>query len=744
MTQGGDADASMYTLPQLREAVAEALLPNERVRGLLLFDQLEESLELTPLVKSFEKNLSTVTPGRYGLSQLLLTLEVASVVVREMNLAETSVATLLLFPAYNSGSITKQEIATISPRGTEVLLGQLFSTHQLFKEKGVAKPEEVRELLVSSAGDVRVLLLMIATRLFLLRNGKELLTSTEAKAIAREVSAFFTPITHKLGLYAIKGELEDLSLKFDNPIAFSDIKKKLGEKKEQRESYMRRVVRLLEDRFSQAHIRWDYHIKSRTKSIYSIYNKMTKKGTAFDDIFDLAALRIIIDAPQNEEQEACWYFYSLVTDLFEPNPNRLRDWVSVPKKNGYQSLQITVKGPEEKFVEVQIRTTRMDEIAEHGVAAHWRYKGLGGEANIDGSLLHARELLEDNDLDSAQRENDSKYAISNVGCCYVFTPMGKLIKLPQKATVLDFAFAIHSNVGSHAKSGKINGQNVALRTELKNGDTVQIITDRNQVPSKDWLNIVTSTSAKNKIKRYLREEKEGTFAEIREQIERRLRNRKIPYNERAIIQTFNRLGYRNYISFYTAIAEGKCDVARFLELYEAEVTTPQLDPQHTSLKEKAKTTRAEETPDVKDRSVIVGENFKNIYYELAKCCSPQYGDAIFAYPSRFGIRIHRYDCPNAKDIFENNRSRVLPAYWANLEGESQSNLYVEALDEPETTGRIVSLCKNSFGVKLLSYNIKASVTKVEAEFTLEGDQQAINALRNKLLATKGVISVSRA
>lgn len=728
---------------QFKERLLANLPPEEHHEFTVALDLLSTKLSLRALFYSLQLLSEGGYSKHYGMTALSFCLQVATILTEDFRLSETSVEALFLyFPFVQQQNAIDSPPLKASPEALS-LLQQLLTAQKIFSEKGKeASDEEVRELLVSSAGDVRVLLIMIAYRLFLLRNGKKLLSSDQAYKLGEETSRFFIPLTHKLGLYAVKGELEDLSLKFTQPTAFYEIKTKLGEKKVERNNYMRRVVRLIEDRFDKAKVRWSYTIKSRTKSIFSVYNKMVKKGVAFDDIYDLAALRIIIDADKKEEEEACWYFYSLVTDLFEPNPQRLRDWISVPKQNGYQSLQITVKGPDDKYVEVQIRTEEMDEVAEHGVAAHWRYKGLGRETTIDSALAHARTLLEEKEASS---EEDTRFKMAKAKHTYAFTPMGKPIKLPPNATLLDFAFAIHTNVGYHTKGGKINGKNASIRSVLKSGDTVEVITDRNQSPNKDWLKIAVSSSARNKIQRFLREEREGSFAEIREQIERRLKNRKISLDEKILVQSFIQLGYHDYNSFYTAVVEGKCDVSRLLEAYEAKLAPQEkVECPSKETSPKKKKTRAEESPNAADRSVAVEGVKGSIYYELAKCCTPQYGDAIFAYPSRFGIRIHRYDCPNAKDIFQNFRSRVLPAHWKSLEDQTRTNLYIEAVDDTETTGRVVSLCKLNEGTTLLSYNIKSSLGKIEAEFTFEGALPAINTLRNKLLSTKGVLSVSRA
>lgn len=715
------------------------------IRPFRLF--LRETEENAAHFSSPDKETATLPQQCFGFPPIHYALEVAKILVAEFNLGEASVAAVLLYEHYKAHLINDERVKKEAPAGTLKILQGLLETVKLYSGQRNSDREAVRELLISTTGDIRIILLMLADRLFRLRNAKGRLTPKEAASLGKEVNDFFIPLTHKLGLYAVKGELEDLCLKYTKPKIFYDIKERLGQKKAARDSYMELVVRLLEERFERGAVRWKYYIKARSKSIFSIYNKMSKKKTAFDDIYDLAALRIIIEAPEQQEQEACWYFYSLVTDLFEPNTKRLRDWITVPKKNGYQSLQITILGPDKKYVEVQIRTQRMDEIAEHGVAAHWRYKGLSGKSELDSSLENARYLLEGEDKQGqGEQEEEDRFELRKAQHIYVFTPAGEVKKLPPQATLLDFAYSIHSNVGSHAKSGKVNGRNVSLRSRLRNGDTVQIITDRNQVPSEDWLHIVESPSAKNKIRRFLREQKEGTFATVREQIERRLKNRKLAHDEKVFVKSFNKMGLSSYNAFYNAVDEGKCDLNHFLEYYSEELklaANPSPGQKDIPVEQQRRSFAAE-SQEVRGKGIVVGEDLKGITFELAKCCSPQYGDAIFAYPSRVGMRIHRYDCSNATDIFRNFRDRVLPARWEDLESEYHTNIYVEAIDAPELTAHIISLCKGAEGVRLLSYNFNASNTRIEAEFSLMGAQQKINALRNKILTLKGVLSVSRA
>lgn len=704
----------------------------------LLFRKLQVGTTYPLLRQELEKLYPTLN------EEIIQQLEISRVAVEELNLQEESVAAILLLPAYNRGALDKKHIAQISPEGAASLIERLQHLMQIEAEARQADAATVRELIVSSARDIRVLLILLSDRLYRLRVCKEQLPEEQRQELAVLVRDVYVPIAHKLGLYAIKGEMEDLVLKYLEPDRFYAIKEALGQKKRERDAYMDRVVVTLRELFDKVPVRWSYTIKARTKSISSIYNKMQKKGTPFEQIYDLSALRIIIDAPKHEEHEACWYFYSLVTGLYEPDVKRLRDWISNPKPNGYRSLQITVLALDNKYVEVQIRTALMDEIAEHGVAAHWRYKGLSGQSTLDSLLDEMRGAMEES---QSTEDSSDKFAFTAARSTYVFTPKGELKRLPRGATLLDFAFAIHTKVGAKAIGGRINGKNASLKATLRSGDRVEVITSRNQYPKEDWLQIVVSDSAKQKIRRLLREEQEGSFSTIREAIQRRMKNRRLPYDDRTFVKAYQTLGYNSYDEFYTALHTEKCELNHFIDCYAEiieEVQTQEQKVRSELAVESTQSTRHLPESGSEEGGVVVGKNLKGVNYELAKCCAPQYGDAIFAYPGRSGLRIHRYDCPNARDIFARYRDRVLPAHWEGLEGQQRSNLYVVALESAETSARILSLAKNSQGIELLSYNFHASNGILECELTLGASSEPINLLRNKILALEGVQSVSKA
>ena len=450
--------------------------------------------------------------------------------------------------------------------------------------------------------------------------------SDRRRHIARETKELHAPLAHRLGLYAIKTEMEDLALKFTDYKQYKYIAHALNEKKAQRDAYIAAFITPLEQKLKE--LGFEFTIKGRPKSIHSIYNKMQAQRCDVDRIYDLFAIRIILDSPLDREKLDCWQVYSIITDMYKPNPKRLRDWLSVPKENGYESLHTTVLGPEDKWVEVQIRTRRMDEVAEKGVAAHWAYKG------VDGNKLNT--------------DNQS---------VYVFTPTGDLKRLPAGATVLDFAFSIHSDVGCRCMGGRIRNQNVSIRQKLQNGDQVEIMTAPNQKPSADWLNVVVSHRAKNKIRQALKEVEYRNAAEGREMLERRFKNWKIDYTEGDISRLALKLGYKVTNDLYQSIALGKEDLLRIKEVFQA------MDEPHY---ESTRATYEPLSPQQQEALALeVDIDVKSVDYNLAKCCNPQPGDPIFGFISIFkGIRIHRFDCPNADYLREKYPFLMLPARWA--------------------------------------------------------------------------------
>ncbi len=747
--------------PQMYQQEHDFFSEEEKKRLLVVYTRLKACGHLKYDYRLYRSLLTKLlldgcwSRDEFGYNGLLRHLETALIAVEELGLSSISVSAIIFYRAVHKGFYTLQEIEHITSKSTADLIEKMFQTEKIYMRRSSLEGDLFRELLLSVAEDARVLLLIIADRLYQMRTAKDFLPEEKRREQALEVGNYFLPLVHKLGLYAIKGELEDLLLKYTDPDSFYWIKNKLGETKANREKYLNNFLDLLKKRLASSKAaRWKYSIKARTKSIYSIHNKIKSKGVDFDNIFDLTAIRIILDVPLRMELEACWYVYSVVTDAFEPDIKRLRDWITHPKDNGYESLQITVKGPQGRFIEVQIRTVRMDEVAERGVAAHWRYKGLKSEKQFDSSLTSVRSFLEKSPDET--QSSDDKYRLRATESIFVFTPQGELKKLPIGATVLDFAFAIHGNVGSRAVSAIVNGRNASLRAELHNGDTVNILTSKNQYPREDWLQFVVSTSAKAHIRRKIRERTEKGVAVAKELLERRFRNRKLIYNERIFLQLIYRWGYASSKDFYVDVGEEKIDIVAFLGEYEREYEAQNspLDVQAVHQRLEAPLTYEEvKTGDDANRDntitgkgdgsvVIVDANIKGLDYVLARCCNPQYGDSIVAYPTRTGIRIHRSSCPNMPNMIENNPEKILPAQWNGLGGnETKAHVHIEGINSVELVSRIISLFNHSVGVRLLSYNVQPSEALMYGEFTVQALRPHLNALRNKIEILSGIHSV---
>ena len=480
----------------------------------------------------------------------------------------------------------------------------------------------------------KVLFDILTERLELLRQLDQEGDSDRRRHIAKETAELHAPLAHRLGLYQIKTEMEDLALKFTNYDLYKYIAHALNEKKSERDAYIERFIAPIQDKLTREG--FQFTIKGRPKSIHSIAHKMQVQHCDIDRIYDLFAIRIILDSPLEREKSDCWQVYSLITDVFQPNPKRLRDWLSVPKENGYESLHTTVLGPDNKWVEVQIRTRRMDEVAEKGVAAHWAYKGVNaGATNVAPNSV------------------------------YVFTPTGDLRRLPAGATVLDFAFSIHSDVGCHCVGGRIRNQNVSIRQKLENGDQVEIITSPNQHPNIDWLTYVTSSKAKNKIRQALKEIEYKFAAEGREILERRFKNWKIDFDEGQISKLATKLGFKAVSDMFQSLAQGKIDVLQLRDAFQ-QLTSGIASNSEALQQRSAQTSNSETVQQHTGLNIEVDMNVKNVDINLATCCNPKPGDPIFAFISvTKGIRIHRCDCPNADNMRERYPYRLLPAHWAS-------------------------------------------------------------------------------
>ncbi len=682
-----------------------------------------------------------------GINGLLRNIETALIAASEIGLKRTPVLALLLYRPVLKKVITLEEVRKTFDEDVELIIARLLRTSDLYARNTAVNSENFHHLLFSFAEDVRVILLMIADRLYMMRNGKQLKDESDRKRLATEASYLYAPLAHRLGLYKIKGELEDLSLKYLEPERFAFIKQKLNETKRSRDAYIAGFIAPVKEKLEKEGFKFD--IKGRTKSIYSINNKLNKQKIDFEDIYDLFAIRIVLDmpdAPHEKERSDCWQVYSIVTDMYQPNPKRMKDWISIPKSNGYESLHATVMGPENRWVEVQIRTQRMDEIAEKGLAAHWKYKGVKAESGLDEFLTNVRMALESSDSDPRDIMNNFRMDLYKDEI-YVFTPKGKFIKLPVGATVLDFAFAIHSDIGSKCVSAKVNDKNVPIRYILNNGDTVSVLTSPTQSPKRDWLTFVTTSKARVKIKQALREEaaKNADFA--KETLQRRFKNRKIEVDEPVLMRYIKKKGYKTVTDFYLDISDERLDLNHVIEEYLEAERHEKENIDHSgvrSAEEYIATTEAEEIASQKD-VLIIDKNMTGIEYKLAKCCNPIFGDDIFGFVSREGaVKIHRKGCPNEPEMKRRFAYRLIDAKWSGKGSESITYLRVVGRDDITIVNNITSLIGKEKEVTLRSLNIDSVDGYFQGHFTvLVKDVNALASLIGKIKRTKGVRSVER-
>jgi GTP diphosphokinase / guanosine-3',5'-bis(diphosphate) 3'-diphosphatase len=728
---------------------------DERIKFLRLYRKLLV-LVFDESTRGFLKPLRLILKQAYSdgifqravpqINPLLRNLNTAYVVASEMGLRRSSVVSAMLYDVVVSGyySVEKAEKNFGSSVG-DILRG-LTKANELYDRNTSIETENFRNLLISFAQDGRVILIMIADRLNTMRVLK-FYPEEQRFRIAREASYLFAPLAHRMGLYNIKTELEDLSMKFIHSAVYQEIARKLDETKSSREDYIRSFIEPVKKRINE-NTALTFDIKGRTKSISSIWNKLKKQKIPFENIYDLFAIRIIIDCEKDQEKSACWQIYSIITDMYTPNTSRLKDWVSIPKSNGYESLHITVMGPQGKWVEVQIRSKRMDEIAERGLAAHWRYKGIKSESGLDEMLSRIREILESAETTSAGLMDDFKMNLYEHEI-YVFTPKGELFKLPKGATVLDFAYSIHSNLGSKCVGAKVDGKNVPIRYELKSGDQVEIQTGANQSPKQDWLNYVVTSKAKNKIRQTLKEAqlKQAEFG--KESLRRRMKNRKVEYDEAILMRVIKKLKYKTVTEFFYEVGSGKLDINDIVELYldflQADKTVT--DAPETRSAESFVVEQTEEVFRSKEDVLIIDKNLKGIEFKLSKCCNPIYGDDVFGFVSSAGgIKIHRVDCPNAPQMLERFGYRIVKARWAGkAEGSSYPiTLYVVGNDDIGIVTNITSMISKEQGVSLRSISIDSTDGLFHGQLTVNvSDTGQLNGLIKKIRTIKGVKQVNR-
>ena len=683
----------------------------------------------------------------FGINPIVKDTETALIVGEEIGLTRGSVISVLLWSIVKSGAASLDEIRGDFGEEVAHILYGLMRIRELYTKSATVGSENFRSLLVTFAEDMRVILIMIANRVCVMRQIKDVENIEAQRKVSMEAAYLYAPLAHKLGLYKLKSELEDLSLKYLEHDAYYHIKEKLNETKRSRDAYIERFLKPLDEKLKEAGLH--YHMKGRTKSIHSIWQKMQKQHVDVDGVYDLFAIRIILQSPPEREKMECWQVFSIITDMYQSNPKRMRDWLSVPKSNGYESLHITVLGPEQKWVEVQIRTARMDDIAEHGLAAHWRYKGIrSGESGVEEWLAGVRSALETND--DAQLMDQFRLDLKEDEV-FVFTPKGDIFKLPMGATVLDFAYHIHSKVGNQCVGARIGGKNVTIRQKLQSGDQVEILTSSNQTPKQDWLSIVTTTRARAKVRQSLKEMESRQALLAKEELERKMKNKKLDYEEPVLMHTMTKLGYRIVTDFYAALADGKLDMNSVLEAYaqqqrfdhgEAEKQAPTLSADQFVMPEDEKAKRQIEQSDV----LVIDQNLKGLDFQMARCCQPVYGDAVFGFvTSGGGIKIHREDCPNAPQLRQRFGYRIVRAKWAGKRGSQYPiTLRVIGNDDIGIINNITNIISKEEKIQLRSISIDSHDGLFNGSLTVMlDDTSRLQQLIKKLKTVKGVKNVSR-
>lgn len=679
---------------------------------------------------------------RYGINPTIHNLNTAMLLCDKISPDRNMIIAILLFNLCKTEFIPTEELVKEWGDDIAKLIRGLLKVSTLYSKQAAVESDNFRKLLLTFAEDIRVIIIMIVDRLALMRTINHHHNEKMVHDVAYESNYLYAPLAHRLGLYAIKSELEDLSLKYTNRKTYTDIAHKLNETKVKRDQYIAEFIKPIREKLDATGLK--YEIKGRTKSIYSIWNKLKKQKNDIDHIYDLFAIRIIIDTTTEKEKSDCWLAYSVITDMYQPNPSRMKDWLSIPKSNGYESLHITVYGPGDRWVEVQIRTKRMDLIAEKGLAAHWKYKGIKSEGDLDTWMNNVRDILEAAETGPMELMKNMKMDIYDKEV-FVFTPKGDLYKLPLGASLLDFAFHIHSKLGMTCTGGKVNGKNQKLNYKLKSGDTVEILTSTAQAPKLDWLAFVVTSKARNKIRQTVHEMNNRSATLGKELLERRFKNRKIELNESSLMKVIKKLGYKTVTDFYDAIADESLDINNVITEYEGlDKKIP--DAAEIRSAEEFQLMTAADDDSTSSDVLVIGDDIKGINYRLSKCCNPIYGDDVFGFISAEGvIKIHRHDCPNATNIREKYPYRLITTRWSGKLGQQfGATLRIVGNDDLGIVTSITSIINKERDTSLRSISIDSN-DGIFQGFLVVGvnDTVALNNLIKKLKTVKGVKDVQR-
>ncbi|HDS08025.1 MAG TPA: bifunctional (p)ppGpp synthetase/guanosine-3',5'-bis(diphosphate) 3'-pyrophosphohydrolase [Bacteroides sp.] len=667
--------------------------------------------------------------------------QLARVIVKEMGLDAISVSVALLMHCSAMNGISMVTIRKEVGERTATILEELMKISSLEITSSQEQAENMRNLILTLVSDFRVILIKISERLFLMRHIRGI-SERDQVVLGTEASAIYAPLAHRLGLYNVMSEMDDIAMSVLEKDAYQTIALKLRASTQQRNRLIREFIQPIREDLEKE--KFQVEIRGRMKAISSIWRKMCRQKIDFDEVYDKFAIRVIIDTPLKKEKADCWKVYSIITDHYQPNPERLRDWISAPKSNGYEALHTTVVVPGGDWVEVQIRSRRMNEIAEKGLAAHWKYKGIRGQAGIDHWIEKVRDALESTDVDAVNVVEDLKLSQFSREI-FVFTPGGDLKKFPEDATVLDFAYDIHTEVGNSCVGAKVNGKNVPIRYRLKNGDKVEILRSKNQKPKMDWQNAVVTSKAKSKIRLALKEEKLKEAEQGKEILKRRFRNWKVEFDDSSVRKVIRHFKYRDAIDLYFDIATEKIDLLQIKELLTAadkagERRPDRIEPEAV---EKIVTQPVSETGDF----LVIDEKLANVEYRLAKCCNPIHGDDIFGFVTiSSGITIHRTNCPNARQLLSRYGYRVVRARWSKTEKGAffPVTIRITGVDDLGIVSNISDVISKDLQVNMRSISIDSKDGLFEGTITLfVKDTQHLEALVRKLKKVRGVMSIRR-
>ena len=666
-------------------------------------------------------------------------LRVAQIVVNEMGLGATAAICALLHDVVEDTELTLDDIKREFGIKVSRIIDGLTKVSGVFDLTSSIQAENFKKLLLTLADDVRVILIKIADRLHNMRTMDSMPRKKQLK-IASETLYLYAPLAHRLGFYAIKSELEDLGMKYQEAEAYKDIAKRLAETKRERTRYMNEFMKPLRERLEKDDFKFEMY--GRPKSIYSIYNKIKNKGVTFDEVYDLFAIRIILETPVDHEKADCWRVYSMVTELYHPNPDRLRDWISTPKANGYESLHTTVMGPKGKWVEVQIRTRRMDEIAEKGLAAHWKYKEGSNDKALDTWLREIRELLRNPEFNALEFLDDFRLNLFSKEI-YVFTPKGDLKILPQGATALDFAFEIHTDVGYHCIGAKVNHRLIPISHMLNNGDQVEIITSKKQKPNEDWLNFLITSRARSKVKNALKEEKRAVAMEGKTVLEKRLKNMKVEFFDKNIQLLMEYYHQPTSMELYYRISTKDITLK---ELKDFTVQGGKLIPPVVDKESSVDYERLEKIATSNAELLIFDNAMDNIKYALAKCCNPIVGDDVFGFITiNEGIKIHKTNCPNATELMSKYGYRIVKTRWTQQKDIAfLTGIKVTGLDDVGLVNKVTNIISGDMKLNMQSLVMDAKDGLFEGTIkTFVKNTEQLETLLRKLRSMKGVISVTR-